>query len=276
MQEPKGESLQPHVPAVTGQVAPAPHSLAELQAGSPQMVGLFGHFMMNLAEETCFRSIISASYLSWPGWKAMFLQWGLLEKQHFKVCPRNSIYTFYKYCHTACKKYTFTRQRQVAALLTALHTRSKNTEVLTDINSPHTHPLEKFPSYFPQQIKKKIYIEQTLSLSWTGNSPRNTANVLLSPFFLSLLCFLSTSIVTWFWLLHICFLVGFFVVVLEVFKKIFSFLMHHSSSLHTHTLLHTPSDVPCSDFLLYTGVIIPTQPLPSSELQVHVETDCYW
>jgi len=67
MQEPKGESLQPHVPAVTGQVAPAPHSLAELQAGSPQMVGLFGHFMMNLAEETCFRSIISASYLSWPG-----------------------------------------------------------------------------------------------------------------------------------------------------------------------------------------------------------------
>lgn len=115
---------------------------------------LFSHFVTNLTEETYFRSTISASYLSWPGWKTMFLQWVLYEKQLFKACPRNSIYMFYQYCHAACRKYIFTWQRQVAVLPTALNTRTKNTELLTHMNSPHMHLLEKFPSYFPQQMKK--------------------------------------------------------------------------------------------------------------------------
>lgn len=59
--------------------------------------GALCHSVMNQAEEICFRSIISASNLSWPGWKEMFLQWGLLKKQYFQLCPRTRIYMFYKH-----------------------------------------------------------------------------------------------------------------------------------------------------------------------------------
>lgn len=78
--------------------SPDPQGVAELQAGCPHMQGgLFSHSLMNQAEEICFRSTISASNLSWPGWKESFLQWRLLKKYYFQLCPRNRISMFYKY-----------------------------------------------------------------------------------------------------------------------------------------------------------------------------------
>lgn len=61
---------------------PSPMQTGGAVALLPAREGFLRHFLMNLAEETCSRVITSALYLSWPGWKAMFLQWGLWKKEH--------------------------------------------------------------------------------------------------------------------------------------------------------------------------------------------------
>lgn len=59
---------QPHMPVVMGKV-PQTHTQTGRAAGRQltRAGGLFSHSLMNQAEEICFRSIISASNLSWPG-----------------------------------------------------------------------------------------------------------------------------------------------------------------------------------------------------------------
>lgn len=103
---------------------PSPVQTGRSVALLPARGGFFGHFLMNLAEETCSKVITSALYLSSPGWKAIFLQ----------VCGKKNMFS--KYCHTVHKKCTFTWQRQGAVLLIALDTRNRNSSLLTDMNLP--------------------------------------------------------------------------------------------------------------------------------------------
>lgn len=103
---------------------------------------------------------------------------------------------------------------------------------------------------------KKPHNKQPFSFSCIINSPGNTANILLFPFFLSLKCFLSVLIVTLSWFYYPFSFWLLFIVVLKIFEKIFSFLIHRSSFLHTDTSRHnlrwTLSQLPALHQRCYT------------------------
>lgn len=160
---------------------------------------------------------------------------------------------FYQYCHAACRKYIFPWQRQVAVLPTALNTRTKNTELLTHMNSPHMHLLEKFPSYFPQQMKKNPHWTYPFILLNKQQSKKPCQCTSLPHFSFTAVLFLCCQgylILTLLPFFVACF-EGVLLLLFLYFYYLASFCMHHTGFPHTHTLLHRTSDVLCPDSALH-------------------------
>lgn len=268
-----------------GRVPPAPHAcgdggsspdlhgLAELQAGCPHVQG---GLCVTLWWIKLKRSALDPSFL--PQTSA-----GQAEKKCFcsEAYWKNSIFNY-------VLEPEFTCSTNTSHYLQEIYIHMTETSSLADCfkykNQKYWivdwHELSSY-AYFRKLSKllsvtdEKNQIKQPFSFSWISNSPRNTANILLFPFF-PFTDVLSILMVTWSYSLFTTYSL------FDCFLLFWRFLKKYLDSwcitlvFSTQTLLDITSDEPCPNFLLYTRGIIPTHPSPSSELHVQVGTDCSW